>query len=120
MRRENKEANEINFENMAKLVDEMKGVPITSRIKLDPKAMHLLKEFAGEVQARNSQVAPFAPPPEAINIYSGIPVYVDKTLKPGQWQVVDRQGNVLEEGNMLPRHLRPTIDENPDLLPQAA
>lgn len=113
MRRENEEASEVSFENMAKLVEEMQDVPVASKIMLDPKALHLLKEFAGEVAARNSQVAPFAPPPEAISIYGGMPVYVDKTLKPGQWQAVDRHGNVLEEGNLLPGHLR--SDSSPTL-----
>jgi hypothetical protein len=41
------------------------------------------------------------------NAYSGdIPVYVDKSLKPGEWKAVDWKGNVLVEGNLLPERLR--------------
>jgi len=103
LRRENEEANEPTFEKMAKLMHEVKREPVMSRLVMSPKAMRLLKEFSksiGNVPA----------PSPAINIYTGTPVYVDKTLKPGQWKAVDSNGNVLDEGNILPKRLRtPTV-----------
>lgn len=105
VRKENEKASEVTFETMMKLVDDMKKDPIATQIRVDPRAFQILKAFGQEILERNNQV--LQPPPNRdVNVYNvGLPVYVDKMLKVGQWQAVDRNGKVLEEGNLLPKYL---------------
>src|SRR5947209_17080182 len=93
----------ITFEEMRQLVLEMTRGPTIKEIRCDRWAWAKIRHHLDLEYWTNQQSFGLSKPDGcAVNVYSpGTPVVIDDTFAIGQWQAIDTEGDVMEEGNLL-------------------
>ena len=93
----------ITFEEMRQIVLDMTREPMLKEIRCDRWAWTKIRfHLDAEYWENQKRFGLSKPDPSTINVYShGTPVFIDDTLKLGQWKTIDTNGNVMQEGNLL-------------------